>query len=212
MRSWWSTLCLQGFVPVKWVHGCSPSCYLSGDILLDTAPLLSLNLAIYLSWRPGSESIILAELLQGLGENLWLCWPTRVITSSCPSLIIHKHVNANIQTMSGWRAGHQNHRFIRLCFISSLNCAYKWFLFQVVDSRLVSVFDARELELVIAGTAEIDLNDWRNNTEYRGGKLSAHVYYYLDCFSLKHRSLAPSFPSVFLEGNALFCPGSYCEE
>ncbi len=40
----------------------------------------------------------------------------------------------------------------------------------VVDSRLVSVFDARELELVIAGTAEIDLNDWRNNTEYRGGE------------------------------------------
>lgn len=50
------------------------------------------------------------------------------------------------------------------------------FLFQVVDSRLVSVFDARELELVIAGTAEIDLNDWRNNTEYRGGKLPAHAY------------------------------------
>lgn len=41
--------------------------------------------------------------------------------------------------------------------------------FQVVDARLVSVFDARELELVIAGTAEIDLSDWRNNTEYRGG-------------------------------------------
>lgn len=39
----------------------------------------------------------------------------------------------------------------------------------MVDARLVSVFDARELELVIAGTAEIDLSDWRNNTEYRGG-------------------------------------------
>lgn len=46
-------------------------------------------------------------------------------------------------------------------------------VFQVVDSRLVSVFDARELELVIAGTAEIDLNDWRNNTEYRGGEPAA---------------------------------------
>lgn len=39
----------------------------------------------------------------------------------------------------------------------------------MVDSRLVSVFDARELELVIAGTVEIDLSDWRSNTEYRGG-------------------------------------------
>ncbi|XP_044531297.1 E3 ubiquitin-protein ligase HECW1 [Gracilinanus agilis] len=45
----------------------------------------------------------------------------------------------------------------------------------VVDSRLVSVFDARELELVIAGTAEIDLNDWRNNTEYRGGYHDGHI-------------------------------------
>lgn len=50
------------------------------------------------------------------------------------------------------------------CGISSLSVYW-----QVVDVRLVSVFDARELELVIAGTAEIDLADWRNNTEYRGG-------------------------------------------
>lgn len=43
--------------------------------------------------------------------------------------------------------------------------------YEVVDPRLVSVFDARELELVIAGTAEIDLIDWRKNTEYRSGKV-----------------------------------------
>nr|KAF6338101.1 HECT, C2 and WW domain containing E3 ubiquitin protein ligase 1 [Pipistrellus kuhlii] len=47
--------------------------------------------------------------------------------------------------------------------------------YEVIDSRLVSVFDARELELVIAGTAEIDLNDWRNNTEYRGGYHDGHL-------------------------------------
>uniref|UniRef100_A0A8C4WCR7 HECT-type E3 ubiquitin transferase n=1 Tax=Gopherus evgoodei TaxID=1825980 RepID=A0A8C4WCR7_9SAUR len=47
--------------------------------------------------------------------------------------------------------------------------------YEVVDSRLVSIFDARELELVIAGTAEIDLNDWRNNTEYRGGYHDGHI-------------------------------------
>ncbi|XP_070121609.1 E3 ubiquitin-protein ligase HECW1 isoform X4 [Equus caballus] len=47
--------------------------------------------------------------------------------------------------------------------------------YEVVDSRLVSVFDARELELVIAGTAEIDLNDWRNHTEYRGGYHDGHL-------------------------------------
>ncbi|XP_063068208.1 E3 ubiquitin-protein ligase HECW2 [Engraulis encrasicolus] len=47
--------------------------------------------------------------------------------------------------------------------------------YEVVDARLVSVFDARELELVIAGTAEIDLGDWRNNTEYRGGYHDHHI-------------------------------------
>lgn len=46
--------------------------------------------------------------------------------------------------------------------------------YEVVDPRLVSVFDARELELVIAGTAEIDLTDWRQNTEYRGGYHDQH--------------------------------------
>ncbi len=40
---------------------------------------------------------------------------------------------------------------------------------EVIDSRLISLFDARELELVIAGTAEIDAVDWRKNTEYRSG-------------------------------------------
>ncbi|XP_054643549.1 E3 ubiquitin-protein ligase HECW2 isoform X2 [Dunckerocampus dactyliophorus] len=47
--------------------------------------------------------------------------------------------------------------------------------YEVVDVRLVSVFDARELELVMAGTAEIDLTDWRNNTEYRGGYHDNHI-------------------------------------
>ncbi|OQR76630.1 E3 ubiquitin-protein ligase HECW1-like [Tropilaelaps mercedesae] len=41
--------------------------------------------------------------------------------------------------------------------------------YEVIDPRLVSVFDARELELVIAGTMEIDIHDWRKHTEYRSG-------------------------------------------
>ncbi|XP_023935153.2 E3 ubiquitin-protein ligase HECW2 isoform X2 [Bicyclus anynana] len=45
---------------------------------------------------------------------------------------------------------------------------------EVVDPRLVGAFDARELELVIAGAPELDVADWRNNTEYRGGYHDAH--------------------------------------
>lgn len=47
--------------------------------------------------------------------------------------------------------------------------------YEVVDPRLVSVFDARELELVTAGTAEIDVSDWRKNTEYRSGYHATHA-------------------------------------
>ena len=39
--------------------------------------------------------------------------------------------------------------------------------YEVIDAKLLAVFDARELELVIAGTVEIDVVDWRRNTEYR---------------------------------------------
>lgn len=59
---------------------------------------------------------------------------------------------------------------LALLFSNRCDMALSLRVFQVVDARLVSVFDARELELVIAGTAEIDLSDWRNNTEYRGGE------------------------------------------
>ncbi|XP_013180490.1 PREDICTED: E3 ubiquitin-protein ligase HECW2-like isoform X2 [Papilio xuthus] len=45
---------------------------------------------------------------------------------------------------------------------------------EVVDPRLVGAFDARELELVIAGAPELDVADWRDNTEYRGGYHDDH--------------------------------------
>jgi hypothetical protein len=46
--------------------------------------------------------------------------------------------------------------------------------YEVVDAKLVQVFDARELELVLCGTVEIDLNDWKRNTDYRSGYHSGH--------------------------------------
>ncbi|KAJ8313953.1 hypothetical protein KUTeg_008514 [Tegillarca granosa] len=45
---------------------------------------------------------------------------------------------------------------------------------QVLDGRLISMFDAKELELVIAGTVEIDVHDWRKHTEYRSGYHDNH--------------------------------------
>lgn len=39
---------------------------------------------------------------------------------------------------------------------------------ELVPQDLVNVFDERELELLIGGIADFDLDDWRRNTEYRG--------------------------------------------
>ena len=47
--------------------------------------------------------------------------------------------------------------------------------YEVLDNKLISMFDARELELVMAGTAEIDIRDWRRNTEYRSGYHDTHI-------------------------------------
>lgn len=46
--------------------------------------------------------------------------------------------------------------------------------YEVLEPRFISVFDAREMELVLAGTAEIDVADWRKHTEYRSGYHDKH--------------------------------------
>lgn len=46
--------------------------------------------------------------------------------------------------------------------------------FQILDSKLMSRFDAHELELVIAGSVEIDIQDWRMNTVYKSGYSDNH--------------------------------------
>uniref|UniRef100_A0A1A9X5D6 HECT-type E3 ubiquitin transferase n=1 Tax=Glossina brevipalpis TaxID=37001 RepID=A0A1A9X5D6_9MUSC len=46
--------------------------------------------------------------------------------------------------------------------------------YQVIDSRLMKSFTALTLQLVIAGTPEIDINNWRCFTEYRGGYDNNH--------------------------------------
>ena len=41
---------------------------------------------------------------------------------------------------------------------------------EIIPLSLVKQFDAQELEFVIAGTVEVDIGDWRTNTEYRNGE------------------------------------------
>ncbi|BFZ59886.1 hypothetical protein YB2330_000908 [Saitoella coloradoensis] len=39
---------------------------------------------------------------------------------------------------------------------------------ELVPQELINVFDERELELLIGGIAEIDVDDWKKHTDYRG--------------------------------------------
>ncbi|KAJ3176920.1 hypothetical protein HK101_010335 [Irineochytrium annulatum] len=39
---------------------------------------------------------------------------------------------------------------------------------EIVPQDLISVFDERELELLIGGLAEVDVDDWKKNSDYRG--------------------------------------------
>ncbi|KAG7665290.1 hulA [[Candida] subhashii] len=46
---------------------------------------------------------------------------------------------------------------------------------ELIPQDLVNVFDERELELLIGGLAEIDIEDWKKHTDYRGYQESDQV-------------------------------------
>ncbi|KAL3086117.1 hypothetical protein niasHS_009687 [Heterodera schachtii] len=48
-------------------------------------------------------------------------------------------------------------------------------LYEVVDKEYLRIFEPQQLELVLSGSVEIDISDWRANSEYRGGYHATHV-------------------------------------
>ncbi|PIA16362.1 HECT-domain-containing protein [Coemansia reversa NRRL 1564] len=45
----------------------------------------------------------------------------------------------------------------------------------VIPKDLIQIFNEQELELLISGMPDVDVDDWRNNTEYHGGYNSSSV-------------------------------------
>ena len=45
---------------------------------------------------------------------------------------------------------------------------------EVVNIKLLKTLEITDLELILNGTQEIDVQDWRSNTEYRGGYFDSH--------------------------------------
>ena len=45
---------------------------------------------------------------------------------------------------------------------------FKMGFYEIIDKELIRIFNEQELELLISGLPEIDVDDWKNNTEYVG--------------------------------------------
>ncbi|KAL8278008.1 hypothetical protein RQP46_009640 [Phenoliferia psychrophenolica] len=46
--------------------------------------------------------------------------------------------------------------------------AFRHGLHEVVSAEALAIFDERELELLIGGLSDVDVDDWKKNTDYRG--------------------------------------------
>lgn len=46
------------------------------------------------------------------------------------------------------------------------------------------IFDPKQLELILSGTLNIDIEDWRENTEYKGGYFDGHVVSNVELFRI----------------------------
>ncbi|MBN3307378.1 HECW1 ligase, partial [Amia calva] len=120
-----------------------------------------------LQWMKDNDITDILDLTFTVNEEVFGQVTERELKSGGANLqVSEKNKKEYIERMVKWR--------VERGVVQQTEALVRGF-YEVVDSRLVSVFDARELELVIAGTAEIDLNDWRNNTEYRGGYHDGHI-------------------------------------
>ncbi|XP_029385032.1 E3 ubiquitin-protein ligase HECW1 [Echeneis naucrates] len=120
-----------------------------------------------LQWMKDNDITDILDLTFTVNEEVFGQVTERELKSGGSNLqVTEKNKKDYIERMAKWR--------VERGVVQQTEALVRGF-YEVVDSRLVSVFDARELELVIAGTVEIDLGDWRSNTEYRGGYHDGHI-------------------------------------
>jgi hypothetical protein len=66
---------------------------------------------------------------------------------------------------------------------------------ELIPADLVNVFDERELELLIGGIADIDVDDWKKHTDYRGYTESDPVVQNFWKVSNKHLKQSSAYES-----------------
>ncbi|KAM7015209.1 E3 ubiquitin-protein ligase NEDD4-like [Tautogolabrus adspersus] len=53
--------------------------------------------------------------------------------------------------------------------------AFKDGFFELIPQDLIKIFDENELELLMCGLGDVDVNDWRENTKYKNSYCTNHV-------------------------------------
>ncbi|XP_045889398.1 E3 ubiquitin-protein ligase NEDD4a isoform X1 [Micropterus dolomieu] len=53
--------------------------------------------------------------------------------------------------------------------------AFKEGFFELIPQDLIKIFDENELELLMCGLGDVDVNDWRENTKYKNNYCSNHI-------------------------------------
>ncbi|KAM9826292.1 E3 ubiquitin-protein ligase NEDD4 isoform 1-T1 [Syngnathus typhle] len=53
--------------------------------------------------------------------------------------------------------------------------AFKDGFFELIPQDVIKIFDENELELLMCGLGDVDVNDWRQNTKYKSGYNADHV-------------------------------------
>uniref|UniRef100_A0A665U4R5 E3 ubiquitin-protein ligase n=1 Tax=Echeneis naucrates TaxID=173247 RepID=A0A665U4R5_ECHNA len=53
--------------------------------------------------------------------------------------------------------------------------AFKEGFFELIPQDLIKIFDENELELLMCGLGDVDVNDWRENTKYKNGYSANHA-------------------------------------
>lgn len=46
---------------------------------------------------------------------------------------------------------------------------------ELIPTNLLKIFDENELELLMCGLGDVDVNDWRKNTTYKGEYTNNHL-------------------------------------
>lgn len=94
-------------------------------------------------------------------------------TGGCDMEVTNENKEEYIELLTKWRLSMR---------IQEQMAAFNRGLFEIIPRHLLQIFDDRELELLIGGISEIDIDDWQKYTDYRGyGAQDKQVQWFWRC-------------------------------